>query len=476
MGGHGRGRWRASAITVVMVATVAAANGASATARADASGPPAILSASVGVTEPTQAVVSLSVDPNGLPTNVVVQYGTSSALGETTPPSSPGTLAPTPTPFSVTINGLEPATTYRARVVATNSAGSATSGLLSFATPASSTSPTSPGPGASTGTIRVVPVASPGAWGGLSGVACIAGTCLAVGYQGRGSGPSRPLVERWTGSSWVDFPAPATVGASLYALACPASDDCLAVGRDGSNVYAAQLVGRSWRVLPAPSPPTPNGDILRSVSCVSTRNCWAAGYTDGATRAMRGLLEHWNGQTWSVVVGATAPDSMLNGVSCVTAGCWAVGGANAFPQLGQLFVEHLVGSTWVRTGPTGSGVANSVSCSADAGCWLTAGESRSTALLQLRGAAWRVTADPGAQSGVGPVSVACVSTASCWAGGYGGALHWNGVAWDATTPAFLRNVVLLDVACPSQVCLAVGTRVNGSPQSSTPTAAVLRTP
>ncbi|MGC8499258.1 MAG: hypothetical protein ACP5OV_07185 [Acidimicrobiales bacterium] len=60
---------------------------------------------------------------------------------------------------------------------------------------------------------------------------------------------------------------------------------------------------------------------------------------------------------------------------------------------------------------------------ADHGLLDQRGEARSTALLQLRAGAWRATAEPGAQSGVGPVTVACVAADACWAAGYGGALR-----------------------------------------------------
>ena len=475
------GLWRASAVAVLMAAAGgAAASPAGSAPRAHASGPPTIGHVSVGPPQPSDAIIFLSVNPQGLATNVVVHYGRTSALGQVSAPSSPGTVAATPTAFSIMLGGLSPATTYDARVVATNSAGSATSGLLTFTTAVGPAGPGAPGSGrtpSTAGTVQVVATASPGAWGGLSGVACAGGTCLAVGYQGRGAGPARPLVERWTGTSWVDFPAPTTVGATLYAIACPAPGDCLAVGRDAPRVYAAQLRGHSWRVVPAASPPTPNGDILRSLTCVTTQDCWAAGYTDGATRAMHGLLEHWNGQAWSAVVDPTPPDTMFNAVACAAAqSCWVAGATDAYPLLGQLFIQRLVGSTWVRTGPAGPGVANSLWCTGPTGCWISAGEARSTALLELRAATWRATAQPGASSGVGPGTIACVRAASCWAAGYGGALHWDGASWLATTSGYNRTLVLLAIACPSQVCLAVGMRAGSSGQSTTPIAAVLRAP
>ncbi|MGC8499256.1 MAG: hypothetical protein ACP5OV_07175 [Acidimicrobiales bacterium] len=154
---------------------------------------------SVGPPQPTDAVVFLQVNPNGRPTNVVVQYGRTSALGEVTAPASPGTVAAAPTALSITIGGLTPATTHHARAVATNGAGTATSGPLTFTTATGPTGPGAPGAGrppSTSGTVRVVAAASPDTWGGLSGVACAGGTCLAVGYQDRGPGTLRPLVER----------------------------------------------------------------------------------------------------------------------------------------------------------------------------------------------------------------------------------------------------------------------------------------
>jgi Astacin (Peptidase family M12A) len=61
------------------------------------------------------------VDPNGLPTSVYFQYGTTSGYGFTTPPHTK--TGNTPQSVSAHISGLTASTTYHFRIVATTSAG-----------------------------------------------------------------------------------------------------------------------------------------------------------------------------------------------------------------------------------------------------------------------------------------------------------------------------------------------------------------
>jgi hypothetical protein len=70
----------------------------------------------------SSAIVYGSVNPNGLITNYVFQYGTTSGYGGQTPlaPAGNGTIS---IRLSQTISGLQPGTTYHYRIVAVNSAG-----------------------------------------------------------------------------------------------------------------------------------------------------------------------------------------------------------------------------------------------------------------------------------------------------------------------------------------------------------------
>jgi hypothetical protein len=72
----------------------------------------------------SSAILFGSVNPNGLITNYVFQYGTTSGYGGQTPlaPAGNGTIS---IRLSQSVAGLQPGTTYHYRIVAVNSAGTA---------------------------------------------------------------------------------------------------------------------------------------------------------------------------------------------------------------------------------------------------------------------------------------------------------------------------------------------------------------
>ncbi len=110
-------------------------------------------------------------------------------------------LAPWVPAVSATLTGLTPGTVYHADLVATNSAGTVTSGDLRFTTAASSTTTTPgppPPPTVATQSLETVAVANPaGAFDSLNVVSCVAPSfCVAVGFDGHGTSQVAPLIER----------------------------------------------------------------------------------------------------------------------------------------------------------------------------------------------------------------------------------------------------------------------------------------
>jgi hypothetical protein len=79
------------------------------------------------------ATLSGSARPNGLPTAVFFQYGTTTNYGATTPPLDIGDSS-TLTPISIPVTGFAPQTLYHFRCVATNSAAINYGGDFSFTT------------------------------------------------------------------------------------------------------------------------------------------------------------------------------------------------------------------------------------------------------------------------------------------------------------------------------------------------------
>ena len=84
----------------------------------------------------SDAQLNAQVNPEGLPTTVSFQYGTSNAYGASTASQSAGSGL-TGQPITAVLPGLAPMTTYHYRVVATSAAGSMSGGDMTFTTSAS---------------------------------------------------------------------------------------------------------------------------------------------------------------------------------------------------------------------------------------------------------------------------------------------------------------------------------------------------
>ena len=83
---------------------------------------------------PASGSVSATIDPRGNETQVVFDYGTTTAYGQTTPPTNvpAGTAS---VPVSAALTGLAAGTTYYARVRATNGEGTTAGAGSTFTTP-----------------------------------------------------------------------------------------------------------------------------------------------------------------------------------------------------------------------------------------------------------------------------------------------------------------------------------------------------
>ena len=318
---------------------------------------------------------------------------------------------------------------------------------------------------------QVIPGAPPpaGLDDAVLAVTCVSGSnCWAVGTALGGSqnNPMATLVEHWNGSSWatVASPTPGGVaGALLTAVSCPSASTCVAVGltTDASgealNAITERWNGSTWSLAPVASTGQ-TYDQFNGVSCTSTSNCWAVGSAGDtqqdprflpvypAAPGLQGLIEHWNGSTWSVVPSSRAPDpegSYLTSTTCVSStDCWATGTtSDSSGNADTTLTERWDGSTWSATpsaNPSGQ-TANSLSgvtCLDASTCWAagasgtsnTAGGSASfqpQAFIEAwDGQSWSIEPTPNVtfESLLG--SVACVRSVSCWA--VGGAITASG--------------------------------------------------
>jgi hypothetical protein len=149
----------------------------------------------------------------------------------------------------------------------------------------------------------------------LQGVTCASPTdCWADGGYRAAVGAYENEALHWNGKVWTQVATPnpsGTHGGSvneLAALACGSPTDCWAVGYY-YNSTAAQLNeamhwdGTAWSLADVPQPGgTANnhdGNALYGLSCASTAECWAVGYTFDSRKPAKNQALSWNGSLWS---------------------------------------------------------------------------------------------------------------------------------------------------------------------------------
>jgi len=188
--------------------------------------------------------------------------------------------------------------------------------------------------------------------GVLSGVAALATDDVwTVGSYGQG-GPGRTLIEHWDGTVWTVVPSPnkGPFPNALSDVAAVAPDDVWAVGTWFTKAFDDRTLtlhwdGSAWHRVKSPNAgPASAANDLVSVAAIATDDVWAVG-----ARGLHTLTLHWDGLGWSAVHSPT-PGGIADLAGVVASGpgdVWAVGGrvdpqANAVRTL----VEHWDGTTW----------------------------------------------------------------------------------------------------------------------------------
>jgi hypothetical protein len=312
-----------------------------------------------------------------------------------------------------------------------------------------------------------------------------------------------------TTAAWASN-AGSVINASLNDVSCAGPGRCMAVGWDLRNptggsvsfTLAEAWNGRTWTILPSPTPRHPGGGaMLNAVSCPSSAACMAVGeslvfHVPGGNLVSHPLAEAWNGGTWTAVptpalahTGAT-----LNGVSCTApSSCMAVGSEGGPKNDTQFtFAESWNGSSW-KFVPTpapltpGGTALNRVSCTSPASCMAVGyygynnGTGTSVTLAEAwNGTAWhRIhTSTPGSSGAL--AGVGCAAAAACTAVGQHAvnsaalaaatlAEGWNGKTWKtqpSPNPRGAGSAGFDDVSCPGPAsCMATGSALDQTGES-----------
>lgn len=263
--------------------------------------------------------------------------------------------------------------------------------------------------------------------------------------------PSRLLMEHWDGQTWTAIPAPVGIwdqGADLFAVSAADSRDVWAVGEGHANGRNGTLIehwnGNDWSVVDSPDLGYTDGRLL-GVAAVAANDAWAVGdYFDG--KQTLALIEHWDGTRWTVINAPSSAhgDDELWSVSAIDAkDVWAVGLQGQRGSTGPLpLVEHWDGVAWrvVATSTPASAELTSVSAVSSNDVWAAGTHLAPPAPLveHWDGVSWTVMPSPHVTN-VQLRSVAATGPADVWIAGADTQdwllEHWDGAAWTRTSGA-----------------------------------------
>ncbi len=235
---------------------------------------------------------------------------------------------------------------------------------------------------------------------------------------------------------------------ALNAVSASSPSDIWAVGQ--STIH---FNGTVWTAVSAPHLTGMNENALLGVADLSPTNAWAVGYT--TTPSQTQLLEHWDGTEWSDSPGPRLPEGSEPYLSSISADSptdiWAAGHILQDDML-QLFglIEHYNGTTWTVAEIPTTPFLNSIAAISSDDVWVggysgETGETSKTFLAHWNGTEWTQVPSPNVGTGANAINgLAAIATNNVWAVGYSTAKpdqdptfnlieHWNGTEWSVVT-------------------------------------------
>jgi hypothetical protein len=292
-------------------------------------------------------------------------------------------------------------------------------------------------------------------------------SCLVVGVYGSSAGGDLPYAMTWNGTSLTPTAAlPVPKGGTpvtLDAVSCVTAKSCVAVGASLGTSFGSGIMlviatwnGAKWAVRTAKSPGGAAFLRLAGIHCFSAASCVVVGgesFPSADTETM--FLAKWNGNALTAMK-ATAPAGAgavtLNAVSCVSAkNCVAAGSSTNIASFGGFgFTEAWNGTSWMAhkvAWPKGDTESNvqAVSCVTPKSCVTVGSAGTSTSggakALSYNGKAWSLQNVPGPGKGKSSFfnGVSCPKVNDCVAFGAIGVNNgststplagvWNGKSW-----------------------------------------------
>jgi hypothetical protein len=282
---------------------------------------------------------------------------------------------------------------------------------------------------------------------------------------------------------------PAYAGNTLYGVAAVASNDVWAVGQictySNSLTLTEHWNGTQWTVIPSPNEPGQNADTLVAVAAVATNDVWAVGnYEILGGYHWNTLVEHWDGTKWSVVESPNpsgAYESFLNAIAVVSpADIWAVGYSvgNNLQTYQVPLIEHYDGQSWTIVpspfpAPSDYNALYGLTAISANDVWAvgyanenTHGQNGEALIEHWDGTQWNLVDSPIAGNATLLLAATALSSTDVWSVGYiqTGSVqflpvteHWDGTSWRVARPPNPGKVAqLFSVAAANGKVWAVG--------------------
>lgn len=223
----------------------------------------------------------------------------------------------------------------------------------------------------------------------------------------------------------------------------------------------------TWTIMSSPNVAGTVGDVLAGVAVVSRANVWAAGWSVtsiSSTYTYTAMMEHWSGSAWSLITIPLPPQAIaseLNGIAAASANdIWAVGEyLPNQPRYWATLIEHFDGNAWtiVQSANAGSDIdptSNHLQAVTIDGTEVWAvgylGDSGGQTLAEKwDGQAWSVipSVNPGSNNVL--LGVTASPDGTVWAVGKQTVPpdsvfqtlieHWNGTTWQAIPSANING-------------------------------------
>jgi hypothetical protein len=238
-----------------------------------------------------------------------------------------------------------------------------------------------------------------------------------------------------------------TVGAAVLALAVVSGGTFGAIRAFGGvhrPAPAQEVCSSAWTEPQNPAAKL-NG-YFGDIAGISPEDLWVVGSVIGSfPKVGHPIVQHWDGERWSLVGTPDLPAAGLTAVAAVSASdVWAVGDRWS----GGTLVEHWDGARWsvvpspnLIAGPRWGSGFSAIAASSASDIWAVGdaanGRTSRPLIEHWDGTSWRLVPTPEAPSNSSLSDVAVVSADDVWAvgeswSGHGWqtlTMHWSGSAW-----------------------------------------------